>query len=108
MKSNEATKLAAPASAPSDRKMQDPDEDTSMPVPPPKAALLPTGLSRALVISSVLLMITACVVGLLGDRYSLVAVPNSPNAMAYRLDRLTGGVAFCSATQCSPVSFKAD
>ena len=104
MKSNEAPKSALPASIPPPARRQSPDEDeTIAPPAPPKATFLPTGLSRAIVISSTLLMITAGAVGLLGNRYTLVPIPSSPNATAYRLDRLTGRVAFCSPLQCAPM-----
>lgn len=107
MKSNVATKLAPLASAPTEGKEQDSDGAPAQ-ASLPKTMLLPTGLSRAMVLSSILLLITASVIGLLGNRYALFPVPNSPNAMAYRLDRLTGGVSFCTSVQCSPVSSKTD
>jgi hypothetical protein len=109
MKSNAAAKPAFPASVPAPGKSQVPDDDeTPVSVSLAKAPFLPTGLSRAIVVSSALFVLTAGVVGLLGDRYSLVPIPSSANAMAYRLDRLTGSVDFCSALQCAPLPTKAE
>lgn len=108
MKSNEAKKsalAAVPAPVPGHPADED---DAAPPAPLPKAGLLPTGLSRAMVISTTFLSITAVVVGLVSGRFTLVPVPNSPNAMAYRIDHLTGEVAFCSSVQCSPVSTRQD
>lgn len=109
MKSNAAAKPAFPASVPAPGKTQASDDDeTPAPVLPAKAPFLPTGLSRAIVISSAFFVLTAGVVGLLGGRYSLVPIPSSANAMAYRLDRLTGSVDFCSALQCAPLPTKVE
>ena len=109
MKSNQATKPTLPTSLPAPGNRQTPDDDeTAPPVSPSKTTFLPTGLSRAIVLSSILFTITAGAVGLLSNRYSLIAIPSSPNAMAYRLDRLTGSVAFCSSVQCAPMPAKLD
>ena len=110
MKSNAAAKPAVPASVTALGRKQVPDDgnETLLPVAPPKTSFLPTGLSRAIVIGSVLFMVTACAVGLLGNRFALIPVTRSENAMAYRLDRLTGSVTFCSSVQCAPIPAKMD
>lgn len=65
-----------------------------------KAGLLPTGLSRAIVIGSTIFLVGAIVIGLLGDRYSLIASTRTENAFAFRIDHLTGRVSFCSPASC--------
>lgn len=102
MKSNEAPKpaLVVPPG-------KEPDDDTAVAVPPPvKTGLLPTGLSRAMVIGSVLLVSAVVGVGLFGDRYTLVAAQRSENAVVYRLDRMTGQISFCTPVACVPVADK--
>lgn len=83
------------------------DEPASL-APAPKAGLLPTGLSRALVIGSVVLALAGMTVGLFGDRYALIPAQRSENAVVYRIDRLTGSVAFCSAAACVALPEKSD
>lgn len=103
MKPNDSVK---PATAPTPRgKEPDGDETASAPVPQ-KAGLLPTGLSRAMVIGSILLVLAALAIGLFGDRYTLIAASRSENALAYRLDRLTGQVSFCSPAACVALAEK--
>jgi hypothetical protein len=65
--------------------------------------LLPTGLSRAIVLGSLLLSGATLVGTLLPHRFSLVPAPRSDNALVYRIDGLTGQVSLCSSTQCQPV-----
>ena len=70
---------------------------------PPQQKMLPTGLSRAVVLASILASLTVLAASLLADRYDLVSAPNSPNSSTYRIDRLTGGVKFCSPQSCTDV-----
>ena len=108
MKTNEATKPASMA-PPSGAKGKEPDNDEAVaPTPPPKAGLLPTGLSRAMVIGSILVVLTGGAVGLFGNRYMLIPAVRSENAIVYRLDRMTGRVSFCSPAACVEVSEKAE
>ena len=91
---------------PSKRSLKsEPDEDVK-PEAPPKTGILPTGLSRAIVLASVILTIVVITPLLLGHRYALVAAQRSENALVYRIDTLTGHVSLCSATQCQPVAEK--
>lgn len=108
MKTNDPTK-AAPAAPPPAGNARDTagDEPASL-APAPKAGLLPTGLSRALVIGSVVLALAGVAVGLFGDRYALIPAQRSENAVVYRIDRLTGSVAFCSAAACVALPEKSD
>lgn len=82
------------------------DDEPKAEMPPPKAGFLPTGLSRAIVLGSTILGIVVLTPLLLGHRYELVAVPRSENALAYRIDTLTGRVSLCSAGACVPVTEK--
>lgn len=83
----------------------DDDEDApSVPRPPLKQKTLPTGLSRAIVIGTVIFALAYATVGLLGDRYALTPVPNSVNSFVFRIDKLTGSVHFCSAQGCTEVN----
>lgn len=82
------------------------EAETKAEMPPPKAGFLPTGLSRAIVLGSLILSLIVLTPLLLGHRYELVAANRSENALVYRIDTLTGRVSLCSATQCLPVSEK--
>jgi len=105
MKPNESVK---PASAPAPRG-REPDMDETAKAPAQQSAgLLPTGLSRAMVIGSILLVSAALAIGLFGDRYTLIAASRSENALAYRLDRVTGKVSFCSPASCVAVAEKGE
>jgi hypothetical protein len=68
---------------------------------PPKQKLLPTGLSRAIVIASIFASLVVALSGLFANRFELVPAPNSTNGFMYRIDRLTGDVQFCSPAGCS-------
>jgi len=109
MKTNEAAKPTtgvAPAGA---VKGKEPDADEAAPPPaPPKPGLLPTGLSRAMVIGALLLFSAIVGVGLFGGRYALISALRTENAIVYRIDRMTGRVSFCSPAACMPVPEKAD
>lgn len=63
----------------------------------------PTPLSRAIVLAALLSTAAILINGLLAERFSLLPVPNAGNNFAYRLDKLTGAVYFCSAQSCSRV-----
>ena len=69
---------------------------------------LPTGLSRAIVIATILGALAFVTTSLLSNRYELVAATKSDNAIVYRLDRLTGRVSFCSASQCNVLPNRAE
>ena len=68
-----------------------------------KQKTLPTGLSRAIVITGVIASLAGLAAGLLGSRYDLVPAPNSANGFMYRIDRLAGGVQFCGPQGCSEI-----
>ena len=109
MKSNEGTKPTLVASTHAGAKGGELDGDDAVAAPvAPKSGLLPTGLSRAMVIGSVLVVLTGGAVGLFGDRFTLVSAVRSENAVVYRLDRMTGRVSFCSPAACVPVQEKSD
>lgn len=72
-----------------------------------KQKMLPTGLSRAIVIATIVGAVIVGAASLLKDRYSILAVPNSPNGGIYRLDRMTGALKYCGATACSPITVEA-
>lgn len=81
----------------------EPEDDVApAPAPASKPGLLPTGLSRAIVMAAVLLAI-AVTPALFTRRYEMTVVPQSGSAMAFRLDTLTGGVSLCTAGHCAPV-----
>lgn len=79
------------------------DEPNASPKPE-KTGLLQTSLSRSIVIAAALVGAVWAVTAALTDRYMMVAAPRSENAFAYRVDRLTGNVAFCSPGGCSKIS----
>ena len=76
----------------------------------PKQKMLPTGLSRAIVVSTLIFTVifTVAFVGveLMRDRYGISPVPNSANSFVYRIDRLTGSLQFCGSQQCSVVQVR--
>ncbi len=80
------------------------EEEPKAESPPPKAGILPTGLSRAIVLGSAILGLVVLTPLLLGHRYELVAAARGDNALMYRIDTLTGRVSLCSATSCMPVA----
>jgi hypothetical protein len=82
------------------------DDAPAQAAPRHKPGLLPTGLSRAIVIGAVFLGLCAVVPLLFANRYVLVPAPRSDNALVFRLDTLTGRMHLCSAAQCNPVAEK--
>jgi hypothetical protein len=82
------------------------DDDAKPAAPPPRSGLLPTGLSRAIVIATLFGSAVYLLPEFLAHRYTLASVPRTENALVYRLDTLTGRVSLCSATQCMPLSEK--
>ncbi len=82
------------------------EDDAKTEMPPPKAAFLPTGLSRAIVLGSAIMSFVGLAPLVLGHRYELVAAARSENSLVYRIDTLTGRVSLCSATQCLMVAEK--
>lgn len=97
---NASSKAAIPKQDPKSE-----PEDDVQPPPAPKTGLLPTGLSRAIVIATTMVCLVAAPF-FFAKRYELVAAPRNENAMVFRLDTLTGAVSLCSAAQCTPVSEK--
>ncbi len=82
------------------------EDDEAKPAAPARAGLLPTGLSRAIVISAVVLAAVILAGTLLPRRYALVPAARSENALVFRIDTLTGHVSLCSTAQCQPVAEK--
>jgi len=89
--------------APVKKGRSDDADDEAPAAPPPKQKTLPTGLSRAIVIASLIASITVAVTGLLANRYDLVAADNSANGFMYRIDHLTGGTQFCGPQGCTDI-----
>ncbi len=103
-------KGAAPGKTPAPVKKPrlDDDDAAAAPASAKKEKTLPTGLSRAIVIATLIFSVAFAAVELLRDRYGIAPVPNSPNSMAYRIDRLTGALQLCGAQQCSVVQTHAE
>ncbi len=99
-------KAAAKAPAPAKRARED-VEDAAPPASEMQQKTLPTGLSRAIVIASLVFAVVYGSVELLRDRYAISPVPNSPNSFVYRIDRLTGSLHFCGTQQCTVVHVRA-
>ena len=108
MKSSQATKPSVVASVVEKGGNRSEDEPEALLASPPKTSLLPTGLSRSIVIGAILFFICTGTVGLLGNRYDLVPSTGSGNNFIYRVDRLTGSVAFCSPAKCSTLPMQLD
>jgi len=68
-----------------------------------KEKFFSTALSRSIFMSALVVAALLCIISLLADRYELAPIPNSPNIVVYKLDRLTGGLMFCTAKECSEV-----
>lgn len=103
-------KGAAPAKTPAPAKkpkLDDEADGAPAAALPRKEKTLPTGLSRAIVIATLIFSIAFATVELLRDRYAIAPVPNSANSFVYRIDRLTGALLFCGAQQCSAVQVDA-
>ncbi len=98
------TKAPVKTRAPVARAKDHDEEPTPAPV---SQKTLPTGLSRAIVIAALIFSVAYASVELLGDRYAISPVPNSPNSFVYRIDRLTGSLYFCGSQQCSVVHIRA-
>ncbi len=101
----DSTKSAAPqAMAKNNRPGGDDDDDsTSTSSVPLKQKFLPTGLSRAIVLATVIGSFTMLAVSLFGARYELVPAPNSTNGFMHHIDHLSGAVQFCGPQGCSDV-----
>jgi hypothetical protein len=69
-----------------------------------KPKLLPTGLSRSIVLAAIIASMAMVTGSLFGNRYNLVPAPNSANGIMYRIDHLTGAVQFCGPQGCAPVA----
>ena len=93
-----------PVPAPPAKKgSSDDEDDVKTPRPAAKQKMLSTGLSRAIVLATVLVILGVMINGLLGKRYELVPAPNSTNGFMYRIDKLTGAVHFCAPAQCTGI-----
>jgi hypothetical protein len=99
-----AAKPAAPAAA---RKLRSSEDSGEKAVAPLKQKTLPTGLSRAVVISTIFASAVIAVSTIIAGRYDLVPAPNSTNSYMYRIDRLTGDILFCGPQACTDVVTKA-
>ena len=92
------------------RSRLDEDEAAETSAAAPKQKMLPTGLSRAIVVSTLIFTVifTAAFVSveLMRDRYGISPVPNSANIFVYQIDRLTGSLQFCGSQQCSVVQVR--
>lgn len=103
---SDAPKDAAPPKPASVKKPKEEDDEPA-PAPALKQKTLPTGLSRGIVIGTLLFSLAYIIVGLFGDRFAISPVPNSANAFVYRVDRLTGSVHLCGSQSCSVVQIRA-
>lgn len=90
------------------RNLRDELPENSGAVAPPKPKFLPTGLSRAIVLGSVIISVALAAALPFSARYDLIPAPNSVNGFMYRIDRLTGAVQFCGPQGCSPLPCAAD
>jgi len=95
-----------PRPGPAKKPRLDEDDAAEASVAPPKQKMLPTGLSRAIVVSTVIFTVAFVAVELMRDRYAISPVPNSANSFVYRIDRLTGSLQFCGSQQCSVVQIR--
>lgn len=100
MKSGTMAKIP-PANAPARPDDAGGLKDDDQPKPTKPAA--PASLARAVIVAAALISVSYAAVRTLTDRYLLVAPAQSGNAFIYRIDRLTGGVAFCTQNSCTPV-----
>ena len=84
-----------------------PDDSTSAAPPKPTSpGILSTGLSRAIVISAVLIVVTMAALLVATHRYAMTSGTHGETAVVYRLNTLTGKLYFCTPVQCSPVPDK--
>jgi hypothetical protein len=105
MKQNEAVAKNASVTSPTGGSTRNADEDAPVvPPPPPKVGVLPTGLSRAIVIASLVLTIGVGIVELVSNRYTLAPSTRSDTAIVYRIDHMTGRVSVCSPAACRAVT----
>ena len=101
-------KAVSPTIVKKGAKPEDDGDEAIAPAPAPKQKMLPTGLSRAIVLATILGVLVMGTVTLFTNRYEILAVPNSANGAIYRLDRLTGSLKFCGATACSSINVDAE
>ncbi len=106
MATTESAKEYTKASAA--KTLKDDAREETVAAPQPNQKFLPTGLSRALVLASIIMSITISATLLFANRYDLVPAPNSVNGFMYRIDRLSGGVQFCGPQGCSPLPHAAE
>ena len=103
----EANAKDAPKPAPPPKKLR-PEEDADEKAggegaSPLKQKFLPTGLSRAVVLAAVIASLAVLGANLFGNRFELSPAPNSTNGFMYRIDKLTGGVQFCTPQGCGEI-----
>ncbi len=84
------------------------DEPGPIPAKPASPGILSTGLSRAIVISTVLFVAAIATPLVVTHRYAVIAGARGDVPVVYRLDTLTGKLNFCTPTQCAPVPDKTD
>jgi hypothetical protein len=87
---------------------RDEDDGHQPLVPPtPKFNMLPTGLSRAIVISALLAVSAAFMVAFVSGRYALTAPAATDTATVFRIDRLRGEVSVCTTLGCKVLEERA-
>ena len=102
--SGKETAKDAPKTMPTARKNTlDDDEGKTLTGLQLKQKFLPTGLSRAIVLATVIASFAMIAGTLFAGRYDLVPAPNSANSFMYRLDKLTGRIQFCGPQGCSDI-----
>jgi hypothetical protein len=82
-------------------KKDDAGDDAAGETAAPQQKLLPTGLSRSIVIAAIIASLMVGISTLFADRYELVPAPSSANGFMYRIDKLFGAVQFCGPQGCS-------
>ena len=106
MKPSDTEKTPSTPSSPSNSKGKNTrdDDDAAPMAQTAKPGLLPTGLSRAIVLAAVIIASTVATTGLLAGRFALVSSGRTENALMYRIDRLTGRVSLCTQSQCTTLA----
>lgn len=86
---------------------RDPDGPAVGPSGRRKAGILSTAISRAVVISAILLCSVWLFLALMSlDRYRITPVNNNNAISVYRIDQLTGDVHLCNPQSCVQVPIK--
>lgn len=86
---------------------RDPDGPKVGPAGRKRVGILSTAISRAIVISAVLLCSVWLFLDLMSqDRYRIVPVSNTNAISVYRIDQLTGDVHLCTPQGCTQVPIR--